>query len=218
MKNRAHRSWRLLALCAALAASMAPCRADESREPDAAPSARVAAPNAVSALDWQREGAAEIAAVPRDVPLVASRDAVPPESVPAAASTRWLTSAELNGHAYRFSLARGELDLGMTFDTPTRASHPQDVRIDAQGPVLSTLPSVSLGLHHAHELPASSLLARATAAAKPDSESRVGIQWQPAQSQVNFLREGLGMRLDSNESITMRLRKGLFGVYLQRRF
>ena len=126
-------------------------------------------------------------------------------------------SAELVGDAYHFSLTRGGLDLGMSFDTATRASRPHDVRIDTQGPVISTLPSVSLGLRSGHDVPAPPLLARATAGGGLTSESRVGIQWKPAQSQVSFLREGLG-GVDSNESITMRLRKGLFGVYLQRRF
>ena len=81
-----------------------------------------------------------------------------------------------------------------------------------------SLPSVSVGLLSSRDLRASSLLSRVGASREGGSESRVGIQWKPAESQVNFLREGLGMRLDSNESITMRLRKGLFGVYLQRRF
>jgi hypothetical protein len=229
MKHRRTSNWRTLGIGAAMAVCAAPCLADD---PAGAPiparvepassgaggaatgasadssAAREPAPNAVSALALQHEGAVEATPAPRDEPL--------PTVAPAA--LRWRSSAELVGDAYHFSLMRGGLDLGMSFDTATRASRPHDVRVDTQGPVISTLPSVSLGLRSVHDMPASSLLARASAGSDRASESRVGIQWKPAQSQVSFLREGLGMRLDSNESITMKLRKGLFGVYLQRRF
>jgi len=220
----------MLGIGAAMAVCAAPCFADDpavgpiatrvepasssgagsaSTEAAAGSSAaREPAPNAVSALALQHEGALQATPAPRDEPI--------PTVAPTAPG--WRSSAELVGDAYHFSLTRGGLDLGMSFDTATRASRPHDVRIDTQGPVISTLPSVSLGLRSGHDVPASSLLARATAGGGLASESRVGIQWKPAQSQVSFLREGLGMRLDSNESITMRLRKGLFGVYLQRRF
>jgi len=212
-----------------MAVCVAPCFADDAASPqkpseevarvtrDAAADApatnaarRDPAPNAVSALALQREGAMEPAPALREVPL----------AVAAASDARWHSSATLVDDAYRVSLQRGRLDLGMSFDTAARASHPHDVRVDGQGPVISTLPSVSLGLVRftGHDATASSLLARATADGNRGSESRVGVQWKPAESQAKFLREGLGMRLDSNESITMRLRKGLFGVYLQRRF
>jgi len=221
------RSWCLAGTCAAIAACALPGRADSvptgaepeatvqapgadaqsaSLDSDATPTHRAPTPNAVSALALQREGATDLAAVPRDVPLTAP-----------LAAPHWSTSAELAGHAYRLSLSRGPLDLGMSFDTATRAARPPDARIDSQGPVMATLPSLSLGLRQGSEATASSLLERAGGGSH-DYLSKVGIQWKPAESQVSFLREGLGMRLDSNERITMRLRKGLFSVYLQRRF
>jgi len=48
--------------------------------------------------------------------------------------------------------------------------------------------------------------------------SRIGLQWKPPQSQVNFIREGLGIRLDGDNRMTVRLRKGVVGVYMQRKF
>ncbi|HUP08030.1 MAG TPA: hypothetical protein VMU47_12800 [Caldimonas sp.] len=187
-----------------MAVCLGPCLADDGT----APSIPESASHAVSALDLQRDDAPDATRVRDDVPL----------SADAPAASHWRTRRELDGDAYRFSLARGGLDLGLSFDLATRASGPHDVRTELEGPMVSPLPSVSVGLLSSRDVPASSLLSRVGAGHEGGSESRVGIQWKPAESQVKFLREGLGMRLDSNESITMRLRKGLFGVYLQHRF
>jgi hypothetical protein len=208
--------WQGIGTCAALIACAVPCRADPASEdadsalqpPREVATATPAPSAAVSARALQQENAADLAAVPREA------------SVPVAtiAPPRWSSSAEFAGHAYRLWLSRGAVDLGMSFDTSTGASRPLDARIiDMQGPVVATLPSVSLGLHEGGAAPASSLLERATGGGS-DYTSKVGVQWKPAESNVSFLREGLGVRLDGNESVTMRLRKGLLGVYFQRRF
>ena len=47
--------------------------------------------------------------------------------------------------------------------------------------------------------------------------SRVGIEYKPAQSQV-FLNQGLGFRLNGDDKLTMRLRKGSLGLYFKRNF
>src|SRR5689334_22350282 len=113
--------WRALGMAAVLAAHAVPGLADEMAtapmvEPqhdgvalaDAhAPVARTPAPNAVSALALQGEDIGDATAAHRDTVVAAP---VPP-------SPRWSTSAQLVGDAYRFSLARGSLDLGMSFDT-----------------------------------------------------------------------------------------------------
>ena len=62
------------------------------------------------------------------------------------------------------------------------------------------------------------LLSRATGLRNDAYVSKVGLEWKPAQSQVNFLREGLGFRLDGNDRMTVRLRKGVIGVYMHRKF
>jgi hypothetical protein len=208
--------WQGIGTCAALIACAVPCRADpgaRDADPAALPASEVmttrpAASDPVSARALQQGSAADLAAVPREAPLPVATLAPP----------HWSSSAELAGDAYRLSLSRGAVDLGMSFDTATRASRPHDVRIDTQGPVMAALPSVSLGLHQGGAAPASSLLERATRGGSDDYTSKLGVQWKPAESNVSFLRGGLGVRLDGNESVTMRLRKGLLGVYFQRRF
>jgi hypothetical protein len=213
---------------AALLACVAPCHADDSVVA-AAPATPEASPliaadgdmvppkappeqppgNVVSARALQASGELGEPAVPRAVE-------VEPPSVP----LRWSSSAELVGSAYQLSLTRGRVDVGMSFDTPARAGRPVDPRIDVQGPVMASLPSLRLGLHQSdgRAPPAGSLLARATGQGTGDYASKIGIQWKPAESNVSFIREGLGFRLDSNERITMKLRKGMLGLYMQRNF
>jgi hypothetical protein len=214
----AHRSrpaaWHGVGAVAALLACAVPCRADGgARDTEASPTppaevASMPAPsNAVSARALQPANAADLAAVPRAAGMPVATMAPP----------RWSSSAELAGDAYHLSLSRGSLDLGMSFDMATRASRPHDVRIDSQGPVMAPLPSVSLGLRQGGAAPASSLLERALGGGS-DYTSKLGVEWKPAESSVSFIREGLGMRLDGNENVTMRLRKGMLGVYFQRRF
>ena len=225
MKTRTS-SWHRTPLAlAALVACAFPCHADESAvatAPDSASPMVVAdgemvaprAPshptgNPVSARALQADGALPEPAAPRAV------------EEPPPAPLRWTSSAQLVGSAYRLSLSRGPLDIGMSFDTPARTSRPLDPRIDTQGPVMSTLPSVSLGFRQGgrESATAGSLLARATSHAdNGDYTSKVGIQWKPAESNVSFIREGLGFRLDGNERVTMKLRKGMLGVYMQRKF
>ena len=67
---------------------------------------------------------------------------------------------------------------------------------------------------------ASTLLERATGGggAAASYGSKIGLEWKPAQSQVNFLREGLGIRLDGNDRMSVRLRKGVLGIYMHRKF
>ena len=48
--------------------------------------------------------------------------------------------------------------------------------------------------------------------------TKVGVEWKPAQPRLDFLRGGLGLRLDGADHMSIRLRKGSFGIYLNRRF
>jgi hypothetical protein len=47
---------------------------------------------------------------------------------------------------------------------------------------------------------------------------RIGIEWKPAESQLMFVRDGLGMRLGGDDRLTMRLRKGTLSIYMKRQF
>ena len=46
---------------------------------------------------------------------------------------------------------------------------------------------------------------------------KVGIEWKPAQSRV-FLNQGLGIRLDGDDRVMVRMRKGSLGLYLRSNF
>ena len=143
------------------------------------------------------------------------------ESAVASPPTRWASSAELVGRSYRWSLSRGALDLGMRFDAPRSATQAANLGAPLS-PVGTELPALSLGWR----LPASgrapsagTLLERAMESARGESAgSKIGVEWKPAEPQINFLREGLGIRLEGNDRMTVRLRKGMLGIYMHRKF
>jgi hypothetical protein len=125
------------------------------------------------------------------------------------------------GGSYRWAASRGALDFGLRFDTARRGGTVQERHLDAAGPMVSNLPTVSLGLRTVTPSPtaASSLLERAIGTgAGPAASSSVGIEWKPAQSQLMFLRQGLGIRLGGDDRLTMQLRKGTLGIYMKRDF
>lgn len=133
--------------------------------------------------------------------------------------TRWVTSAEWSGRSYRWSAQRGRVDIGIGFDASDPALRPLDLRGDPAGPLVPTLPTISLGMRRVGSVTPASLLERALGASDlGGSVSRVGIEWKPAQPQVSFLREGLGVRLDGNDRMTVRLRKGMLSIYMHRKF
>jgi len=108
----------------------------------------------------------------------------------------------------------------MNFPMPAQDGRRGDLRADNVGPLVPTLPSLSVGLRREGQAPtASTLRDRSTGSASSASYvSKIGLEWKPPQSQVNFLREGLGIRLDGNDRMTVRLRKGVLGLYMQRKF
>ena len=135
---------------------------------------------------------------------------------------RWVTSTEWSGRRYRWSLHRGSLDIGLAFQSRDSAIRPLDEHNESAAPLVPTLPTLSLGVRRVGRgdgAAASSLLERAfDRPGQGAYTSRVGIEWKPAQSQLNFLRDGLGVRLDGNDRMSVRLRKGVLGIYVQRKF
>ncbi len=112
--------------------------------------------------------------------------------------------------------------MGLRFEArdPGRASA---LGAGPPGPFVATLPSVSIGLRSDASggwAPGGTLLerARSSPAVRHGLVSRVGIEWTPAQPQVAFVRDGLGIRLGGDDRLTMRLRKGALGIYMRRDF
>jgi len=131
-----------------------------------------------------------------------------------------LGPAAPDADAYRWSLSRGAVDVGVRFEPRTAAVLPADARFDSAAPAGSTLPALSLGLRRFSEgpAPAGSLVERALGSATTvPSVSKVAIEWKPAQSQV-FLNHGLGLRLTGDDKVTMRFRKGSLGIYMKHSF
>lgn len=154
--------------------------------------------------------------------LAAGAAVAEPEAADApAAPLRWSTRSDYVGGNYRWAASRGVLDFGLRFDTSPRAGVVPEPHLDAAGPMVSSLPSLSLGVRTITPSPtaASSLLERAIGAgAAPATSSSVGIEWKPAQPQLAFIRQGLGLRLSGDDRLTMQLRKGTLGIYMKRDF
>jgi hypothetical protein len=192
--------WALLLLAAA------PVRADE---PAAAAPAE-AAPTGVVAMD-------RAAVQESEPPLVVDTTAWREPSSPSRPAKRWSTSAELDSNSYRVSLSRGKLDLGVGFDAPPGVATRTARSVDPAGPIVPTLPSLSIGLRSVSAgATANSLIERAGSdVANPSSTRRVGLEWKPAPSSV-FVRGGV--RVTGDDRVTMKVRSGRVGLYMKSSF
>jgi hypothetical protein len=194
---------------ALLLLAAAPVRANE---------AVAAAPDDTVAAPAEAVAAARRAGELHESPLVVD---TPVWREPASSSRpakRWSTSAELDSNSYRVSLSRGKLDLGMGFDASAGVATRTARNVDPAGPIVPTLPSLSIGLRSATGgAPANSLIERANSdgAANPSSTRRVGLEWKPAPSSV-FVRGGL--RLTGDDRVTMKVRSGRVGLYMKSTF
>jgi hypothetical protein len=148
--------------------------------------------------------------------VASAADAADLESQPALA--RWVTSADFSGGTYRWSMSRGAFAFGLGFDTPSRSGNIASTRLDNAGPLVQTLPSLSFGLRSV-DPPSSSWLKQLAGGESATGFTRhIGIEWKPAEQQLMFLREGLGVRLTGDDSLTMRLKRGTLGIYMKRKF
>lgn len=126
--------------------------------------------------------------------------------------------ARYDGGNYRWLASRGPLDFSFRFDTPGRlGATGSDRRLPGGAPFVETLPTLSLDLRDV-DGPVTRRLRQAQSDEAVGSRQRVGIQWKPAESQLLFLRQGLGVRLGGDDRLTMRLRKGTLGIYMKREF
>ena len=161
-----------------------------------------------------------------DAAQAASRGQV--ESAPPPERSRWLLRSDVSAGAARWSASRGPLDLGLALereDVPgaSTAGAAFRERFATAGDAMP-MPSINVGLRRsrgdAASTTAASLLERATQADGRASSyaSKLGVEWKPAGSRVSVLREGLGMRLQGNDRMTLRLRHGRLKVYLFRAF
>jgi hypothetical protein len=166
-------------------------------------------------------GDAAPAAAPSDDALADASEPIASSTLPAPApALRWSASGVAERGGYRSSLSRGALDLGLRFEARTAAARTLDGRYDSAAPPGVLLPALSFGLRSvvATPAPANSLAERVLGNSTSVQEvSKIGIEWKPAQSQV-FFNQGVGVRLNDDDRLIMRLRKGSLGLYMQRDF
>jgi hypothetical protein len=178
----------------------------------------------IAAAGAARAGEPEtVAEAPAATPQSEASAAGPADSLsPLATATPgsllfWTTTVEFSGGSYRWSLSRGALDIGFRFETPSRVGSVIDSRLVSGVPV-QTLPALSLGLRSV-DPPAGSWLRRPAGVEPAPGYGRwVGIEWKPAESQVQFIREGLGVRLGGDDNLSMRLKRGSLALYFKRNF
>jgi hypothetical protein len=157
----------------------------------------------------------EAAASPDDG-AASPADAADPGSQRALA--HWVTSADFYGGTYRWSVSRGAVAFGLGFATPSRSGNIASTRLDNVGPLVQTLPSLSFGVRGVDPPSGGWLKQLAGGESATGFTRHIGIEWKPAEQQLLFLREGLGVRLMGDDSLTMRLQKGTLSIYMKRTF
>jgi hypothetical protein len=137
---------------------------------------------------------------------------------------RWTASYDVSRTDYRWSLGRGALDLGLRFESRDSALRLPPSRFEGitpGAPLIADLPSLSIGLRSTavrSDGAAGNLVERALGSGGTETYVRkVGIEWKPEPSRL-FLNRGLGIRLDDDDRVTVRLRKGSLGLYMQTNF
>jgi hypothetical protein len=160
------------------------------------------------------------AAAPSDDALADAGEPIATSTLPTPVpALRWSASGVAENGGYRWSLSRGALDLGMRFESRPALARTLDARYDSAAPPGVMLPALSFGLRSVvgAPAPANSLAERVLGSTSVQEVSKIGIEWKPAQSQV-FFYQGIGVRLNDDDRLIMRMRKGSLGIYMQRAF
>jgi hypothetical protein len=158
--------------------------------------------------------------------LALDADATAPDPNDVASGPRWTASYDVSRSDYRLSLGRGALDLGVRLEPRGGVVRLPESRLDASAPgtpgapLVADLPALSIGLRSTtlkSDAPASNLVDRTFGSGGESYVRKVGIEWKPAQSRL-FLNQGLGIRLDGDDRVMVRMRKGSLGLYLRSNF
>jgi len=136
----------------------------------------------------------------------------------------WPTN-ELAGISYRLWLSRGRAELGMGIGTLGYLAPPPDGRFDGPRMLSGSVPTMTVGVRYrvspesAVYADASSALGLGGGGAAADYYStKVGMEWKPAKSRIGLEGRSLGIQFDSGYRLSLRARKGGFGVYLRSQF
>ncbi len=155
--------------------------------------------------------------------LALDADATAPDPNDVASGPRWTASYDVSRSDYRLSLGRGALDLGVRLEPRGGVVRLPESRLDAiapAAPLVADLPALSIGLRSTtlrSDAPANNLVDRTFGSGGESYVRKLGIEWKPAQSRI-FLNQGLGIRLDGDDRVMVRMRKGSLGLYLRSNF
>jgi hypothetical protein len=154
--------------------------------------------------------------------LALDAGAGPAEPGDTSSAPRWISSYDVSRTDYRWSLGRGALDLGLRLEARGGPVHLPESRAaaGAPAPLVADLPSVSIGLRSISlrsDASASNLVDRTLGSGGEAYVRKVGLEWKPAQSRI-FLNQGLGIRLDGDDRVMVRMRRGSLGLYLRSNF
>ena len=136
--------------------------------------------------------------------------------------------AEWSALSYRWWLTRGRTDLGLGLGTVGYVARPA-VGEPVAGPAtagsfVASAPLVTIGMRYrTSEL---SVLFADVSGARNSALNRggdayftkVGVEWKASPSRFNLTHGGLGLQLDGGSRMSLRLRKGVLGLYLRSQF
>lgn len=200
-------------LCCGCGAALADEAPDDADLEPSLMAARIASPMANARLPM-----VDALAAPRYVrtePALANVALIP--------SSAGAARGELNEISRRWWLSHARADIGVGLGTAAYSVPASEAR-DGQATLRNAVPALSVGLRY-RVSPESALYADASNApglhgkGSEAYSAKVGVEWQgEPRTGWGFMQGGLGLRMDSGKTMTMRVKGGGLGVYLRSKF
>ena len=202
----------LLCACGAVLADGAPAADDLDTD------ASVATTGIATPMPQGRRAAADPLAAPR---YLRTEPALPNlAALPAAAGA---TRAELSEISRRWWLSHERADIGVGLGTAAYIVPAGDAR-DGQSTFRNAVAALSVGMRY-RVSPESAVYADASNApglygkGSDAYSAKVGVEWHGVpRTGWGFMQGGVGLRMDSGKTMTMRVKGGGLGVYLRSKF
>ncbi|RQP22956.1 hypothetical protein DZC73_17655 [Albitalea terrae] len=154
----------------------------------------------------------------------AVRSRLPSNGPTALSSDGSRTLSELAGVDYKLWTSHGRVGVGVGVGTLGYVTPRPDGRVDGPVALSGAAPSVSVGLRY-HVTKESTVYADASGVRGLGAEAsgnyvntKVGMEWKPAQRTLGFEHGALGMQLDSGYRLALKPSHGGLGLYLRGKF
>ena len=204
-------------LTAGLACGCGSALADPSDDAEA--EASISAPGIATPMPRGRRTGVDALAAPRFTrtdPALPSLATVP---APPGQTAR----SELSEISRRWWLSNDRTDVGVGLGTVAYSAPASDLRSDGQT-LRHAVPALSVGMRY-RVSPESAVYADASNArglygkGSDAYSAKLGVEWQgEPRPGWGFMQGGLGLRMDSGRTMTMRVKGGGVGVYLRSKF